>query len=118
VEWFLIGLSPWSDPKAPVLAILVFQFGMFSFWGGVAFLPRLLLDDREVVSRVRSACKRVLIGGFVLLYVLTFAVPKDIRFPVSIGTVLLLFIGLNLFYARYLRAMLKRPEDGNDLIAG
>jgi hypothetical protein len=63
LEWFLMGLSPWKDPNAPFLAMLLFQLGMFSFWGGVAFAPRLLLDTRETVSRVRKSYLRFLIFG-------------------------------------------------------
>src|SRR6187431_1425256 len=41
IEWFLIGLSPWSNPDANPLLMLGFQLGMFSFWSTVSFAPRL-----------------------------------------------------------------------------
>jgi hypothetical protein len=105
VEWFLIGLTPWKDPDAPVLAVLAFQAGMFSFWAGVAFAPQLLLDTRHLVSKVRKSCLRFLIGGMVLIYGLTFTVPEKARFAVSIVSVLITFLGLNFFYFRYIRVI-------------
>src|SRR5437773_9146055 len=76
VEWFLIGLSPWKDPDAHPLAMLVLQVGMFSSWSGVAFAPRILLDKRDFVSPVRRRLKRFLILGMAVTYGVTFAVRK------------------------------------------
>src|SRR5262249_40882248 len=73
VEWFLIGLSPWSKPNSQPLAMLLIQVGMFSFWSGVAFAPRLLLDQRDFVASVRRQFKRFLLLGMVAIYCLTFA---------------------------------------------
>ena len=104
VEWFLIGLSPWRDPGAPALLMLIFQLGMFSFWGGVAIAPQLILDKRDSVSRVRKSYLRFLIGGMAVIYGLTFLVPEKARFLTSIVSVLATFLGLNLFYFQYIRA--------------
>ena len=109
VEWFLIGLSPWRDPGAPAFLMLIFQLGMFSFWGGVAFAPQLLLDKRDSVSRVRKSYLRFLIGGMAVIYGLTFLVPEKARFLASIASVLATFLGLNLFYFQYIR-ITGRPE--------
>jgi hypothetical protein len=54
IEWFIIGLSPWNSPGANPVLMLIFQLGIFSFWGTVAFAPQLLLDRRTYVARVRK----------------------------------------------------------------
>jgi hypothetical protein len=105
VEWFLIGLSPWRDTSASILLLLGFQFGMFSFWAGVAMAPRILLDTRPTVLRVRQVTRRWLIFGFAVIYVLTFAVPQHARFGAAILSVLTTFLALNYAYVRYLRAL-------------
>ncbi|MBI2928269.1 MAG: hypothetical protein HYY24_21580 [Verrucomicrobia bacterium] len=104
-EWFVIGLTPWSNPSAPFLAMLIFQLGMFSFWGSVALAPRLLLDRRESVGRVRRWFVRALISGMAVIYVLAFTVPREIRFPATIAAVLFTFLALNISYHQYLRAL-------------
>ncbi len=38
VEWFLMELSPWSNPDANPILMLVFQLGMFSFWAIIALI--------------------------------------------------------------------------------
>ncbi len=110
VEWFLIGLSPWSNPNAQPLAMLVLQIGMFSFWCGVAFAPRLLLDQREFIARVRTGFKRFLIAGMAVIYFVTFASPKKAHFLAGIGSVLIVFISLNFYYLRYFRELRRQSE--------
>ena len=51
VEWFIIGLTPWSDRTSPLLLVVLFHSGMFSFWGTVALGPHILLDDRDATVR-------------------------------------------------------------------
>lgn len=104
-EWFLMGLSPWKDPNAPFLLMLGFQLGMFSFWGSVAFAPRLLLDRRETVSRVRRSYANSLLFGMAAIYGVTFAVPGKAQFVASIVSVLATFLGLNFFYCRYIKLL-------------
>lgn len=110
VEWFLIGLSPWSNPNGPYLAMLALQLGMFSFWSGVAFTPRLLLDKREFVSRVRGRFKIFLMFGMGAIYGITFAVPGKARFPASIVSVLVTFLSMNFYYLQYVRQLKKHTE--------
>lgn len=105
VEWFLIGLSPWSNPNAHPLLMLAFQVGMFSFWTGVACTPILLLDQREIVAPLRRRFRVFLPLGMAMIYAVTFLAPKGLRFPAAIGTVLITFIGANAFYLQYLRAL-------------
>jgi len=63
IEWLVIGLSTWSNPASDPLLTIIFQLGIFSFWGSVAFAPRLLLDRRDSIARVRRWYKRFLASG-------------------------------------------------------
>jgi hypothetical protein len=110
VEWFLIGLTPWSNPQANPLMMLIFQLGMFSFWIGVAFAPRLLLDTRESVARLRLRFRKALLFGMLFIYVITFLAKGKARFPLSIASVMFTFILLNLFYLQYYRALRRENE--------
>jgi hypothetical protein len=110
VEWFLIGLSPWRDPDAHPLGVLGLQIGMFSFWCGVAFTPRLLLDKRKIVSRVRTGFKWFWIAGMSVIYIVTFTVPKKAQFAAGIISVILTFVIMNLFYFNYLQRLKKIDE--------
>jgi hypothetical protein len=109
VEWFLIGLAPWSDRTSPPVLVAVFHAGMFSFWGTVALAPRILLDDRPQVAGFR---RRFLIAFTALgavTYALTFAAKigaaeKDVQFLASIGSVVITFLMMNVFYVQYFRS--------------
>lgn len=101
-EWFVQGLSPWRDPN---LLQIPFQLGMFSFWGAVGFGPRLCLDRRESVSRLRKGFVRSLVLGFAIIYFLAFAIPPAIRFGPVIAAVVVTFALLNVLYARYIRTL-------------
>ncbi len=108
IEWFLIGLSPWSNPAADPLLMVIFQLGIFSFWGGVAFAPKLVLDARDSVSRVKRWYKRFLVLGFVSIYLVTFSASRDAKFVAGIGSVLATFLLLNFFYLNYIRTLGRR----------
>ncbi len=107
-EWFVIGLAPWSNPRAPFLAMLVFQLGMFSFWGSVALAPRLLLDQRASVGRVRRWFVRALVSGMAVIYLVAFTVASEARFTATIAAVVFTFLGLNAWYFRYFRVLGKK----------
>ena len=113
VEWFVIGLSPWSNPHGNALGMLVLQLGMFSFWSSVAFAPRLLLDKRDFVSSARRRFKCFFILGMAVIYGVTLAASKETRFPASIASVLIVFVSMNFYYLQYFRA-LKRHSDITD----
>ena len=101
-EWFVIGLTPWSNPN---LLQIPFQFGMFSFWGTVAFAPRLLLDRRDAVARVRKSYRRALLLAVVVTYYLTFAASHETQFLTGIVSVIVSFILLNYFCFAYIRIL-------------
>lgn len=106
VEWFVIGLSPWSDKTSPAWLIAVFHAGMFSFWGTVAMAPHLLLDDRPECARLR----RWFLGSFAALMGVTYVLAltatvtgaeKGVRFLACIGSVVVTFLAMNGFYVLY-----------------
>ena len=106
VEWFVIGLSPWSDKTSPRLLVVVFHAGMFSFWGSVALAPRILLDLRPRVAKLRRRFLIAFTTLGLLAYVLTFAAKiaaaeKDAQFLASIGPVIITFLAMNVFYVQY-----------------
>jgi hypothetical protein len=106
VEWFVIGLSPWSDRTSPMALIAVFHAGMFSFWGTVALAPRILLDLRPQAAGLR---RRFLIAFATLgaaTYVTTFAAKivgadRGAQFLATIGPVVITFLSMNVFYMQY-----------------
>ncbi|MHB0958623.1 MAG: hypothetical protein ACYC0X_16260 [Pirellulaceae bacterium] len=116
VEWFIIGVSPWSDKTSPRLLIVLFHMGMFSFWGTVALGPHILLDQRSLTATVRHA----FIGTFVALmtcsYFLALAAlvagaSSDLQFVATIAPVVLTFLSMNFIYVWYFGAgMFFRPS--------
>ncbi len=108
IEWFLIGLSPWADPNANPLLLLVFQLGMFAFWASVAFLPRLFVSDGELQRRIRRPMLGFYLPYFFIVYVVAFAVPADLKFVAVIALIIFGYLFLNLFYGRYLLELGRR----------
>jgi hypothetical protein len=101
IEWFLIGLSPWSNPDANPLLMLVFQLGMFSFWATVAFAPRLFLDPHEWSRKAKRAVLRFYIPYFAIVYVVGLSVRTEWKFGAIIPLILFGYLFLNVFYIRY-----------------
>jgi len=109
VEWFIIGLSPWRDRHSPLLLIVLFHAGMFSFWGTVAFAPHMLLDCRPETAALRRRLCCTFAILMAVTYVLTLAAKalgatRDIQFLASIGPVVATFLTMNVFYFQYFRA--------------
>jgi hypothetical protein len=106
IEWFLIGLSPWSNPEANPFLMLLFQLGMFSFWASVAFLPRLFTNPRDLNRNISRSILKFYLPYFVLVYVVGLSIPPqppDKRFLTIIASIVLGYLSLNLFYASYFR---------------
>ncbi|HEY2979562.1 MAG TPA: hypothetical protein VGJ22_00145 [Anaerolineales bacterium] len=101
IEWFLIGLAPWSDPSANPILMALFQFGMFSFWATVGFAPRLFISGAELARETRASILRFYIPYFALTYVVALTVPIELRFVAIIGLVIFGYAFLNLFYLKY-----------------
>lgn len=103
IEWFLIGLSPWSDPAANPLVMFVFQLGMFSFWATVGFVPHLFTEAGEPGRRAGRAILKFYVPYFVVAYLIAFLVPREMKFITIIGLIVLGYLILNLFYLKYFR---------------
>lgn len=101
IEWFIIGLSPWSDPSANPIVMFVFQLGMFSFWATVAFIPRLFLNPGELNQRIRKSILKFYIPYFIIVYIIGLAVPESLRFITIIFLIVFGYLFLNLFYLKY-----------------
>ncbi len=101
IEWFIIGLSPWSDPSANPIVMFVFQLGMFSFWATVAFIPRLFLNPQELNQRIRKSILKFYIPYFIIVYIIGLAVPESLRFITIIFLIVFGYLFLNLFYLKY-----------------
>ncbi len=104
LEWFLVGLSPWNSFGADSSVSTLFQLAMFSFWGIVAFVPRILQDKRLTVADLVKQLKRSLAAGFAIIYLLTLIVGRPAQFITGIVSIMSLFLSLNLFYFKYIRS--------------
>lgn len=113
IEWFLIGLSPWSDPGAHPVLMFLFQLGMFSFWATVSFAPRLFLTPGEPARRARRAILRFTIPYFAFVYLVCLALPKEARFLPTIALVVSGYSALNVIYAIYFHRSFADREAGN-----
>lgn len=110
IEWFLIGLAPWSNPGANPVFMLLFQLGMFSFWTSVAFMPQLFISRRELSRQIRKSALRFYVPYFVLVYLLAFSVPETLKFVTIIPSIIFGYLFLNVFYWKYfLRSLSQGP---------
>lgn len=100
IEWFAIGLSPWSNPTANAVVMFLFQLGMFSFWGTVAVAPRLFLRSDDHSVKTRRSILRLYIPYFLIVYLVALTAPVQIRFP---ATIILIIVG---YYAVVIRLLL------------
>lgn len=87
LEWTLMGLSPWSNPAANPLVMLVFQLGMFAFWATVATAPRAFLDHSKPGRDARRRILRFYVPYFALVYVVGLSVPQRWRFGTIIPSI-------------------------------
>ena len=101
IEWFLIGLPPWSDPDAEPLLMLVFQLGMFSFWASVAYLPRLFTQPPGRGGPLNAKILWFYVPYFLIVYFVAFTISPQLRFNALIALIIFGYMFLNLFYLRY-----------------
>jgi hypothetical protein len=101
IEWFVIGLSPWSDPDANPVVMLVFQLGMFSFWSTVGFAPRLFLNPGELSRRTRKAMLIFCLPYLLFTYFIALTIPETSKFIAIIALIVFGYLFLNLFYLLY-----------------
>jgi hypothetical protein len=105
VEWLLIGLSPWSNPEANPIMMIVFQLAMLSYWGTVAFAPRMLLDDNKGMKKVKKLMMGFYIPYFVVAYIIGFSLPYEAAFPIVIIFQAIGHLLLNIFYYWFYRKL-------------
>jgi hypothetical protein len=101
LEWFVIGLSPWSDPNANPLVMAVFQLGMFSFWATVGFAPRLFVSLQPLGRRTARAILWFYVPFFALVCPLGVLAPAPVKFFAIIVPVVLAYLVVDLFFLRY-----------------
>lgn len=111
IEWFAIGLAPWSDPNADPLVMLLFQMGMFSFWATVGFAPLLFLSGAEPARQTRRSLLRFYVPYFAVTYAAAFLAPPNLKFIVVIGLIAMGYLALNVFYIQYFA---RRRRDAPD----
>lgn len=109
IEWFLIGLSPWSNPQANPVLMAVFQLGMFSFWATVAFVPRLFTAGCEPARSTCRSIVRFYVPYFSAVYLASAVVSAQRRFAVVIGLILFGYLFLSVFYVRHFRSFGRIP---------
>jgi hypothetical protein len=116
IEWFLIGLTPWSNPRAPVALMALFQVGMFSFWATVAYAPRMLLSRDEGGRAIRKAVVWFSVVYFALVYVVAATVPGRWRFATVISLLVLGYLVLDgLFVACFVRLLSDDPRSRSNV---
>jgi len=93
IEWFVIGNSPWANPEANDL-------GMFCYWATVLAMPRLLLDRRAHLRRVRFGAAIAFLLYAALALAIGHATPESLRLFVLVWIVVLGYAGMNLFCVR------------------
>jgi hypothetical protein len=101
IEWFLIGLTPWKDPDANPILVLLFQLGMFSFWSTVAFAPRLLLDTNPWSRRHGQRVLWFYVPYFVFVYTVAWLTPETLRFVALIGLIIFGYLTVNALFVLY-----------------
>ncbi len=111
IEWFLIGLSPWSPSAASnPLIMFIFQLGMFSFWATVGLAPRLFTNADELSRKTGKTILKFYIPYFIVAYLIAFLAPREAKFLAIIGLIVLGYLFLNLFYLRYFLASSPQAE--------
>lgn len=111
IEWFIIGLSPWSNPSANYLLMSIFQLGMFSFWATVAFAPRIFVTTGEISRNTKRAILKFFIPYFLVSYGIAFLVPERLKFITIIALIIIGYLTLNAFYIRYFLRLSKQQAN-------
>jgi len=103
IEWFVIGLAPWSNPNANLLLMTAFQLGMFSFWATVSFAPRLFIRTDDISARTRRSILRFYVPYFLVVYAVAFTLRGGARFGATIVLIIIGYGVVTMLLVRYLR---------------
>jgi hypothetical protein len=101
LEWFVIGLSPWSDPDANPVAMTVFQVVMFSFWAAVGFVPRLSVSAQPPARKTARAVLWLYAAFSLLACPLGVLAPASVKFFAVILPIGLIYLILDVIFLRY-----------------
>ena len=99
VEWIIVGNLVVSSN---ILLNILTQIFMFSFWAGVAFLPKVLLDERLEVLYREKVIKKI---AFLFIPFITLAVGLYLfssNFNVWRAVIVVFYISLNTIYFQHL----------------
>ena len=66
IEWYFVGIFPRLGGNP--LSALLFQVGMFAYWGTVGFTPRMMQDSGEDVLVIKRGFKAFYILWFTFIY--------------------------------------------------
>lgn len=110
IEWFLIELSPWSNPSANPLLMLLFQLGMFSFWATVGFAPWIMLKQDPPGRQATRNIWRFFIPYFAIVYVVTLSLPRQNRFGPVICLIILGYLIVCGMLIRHIRLRWIGPQ--------
>lgn len=110
IEWFLIGLSPWSNPEAHPGTMLIFQVGMFSFWATLSFVPRIFIDERKRFNTIKNRMLKFYVSYFIIVYIIAFFIPVYARFVILILLIIVGYSLMNVFYLQYFLKSFGNPS--------
>ncbi len=111
IEWFIIGLAPWKDAVANPVLLIVFNLVMFCFLATVAFAPRIFITPGELSDRMQNAIQRFFIPYFMIVYVVAFTVPDELKFLTIITMIIFGYLFLNMLFLRYLVLAFNRTKN-------
>jgi hypothetical protein len=93
IEWFVIGNSPWANPDAN-------DPGMFAYWATVLAMPRLLLDRRPYLRRVRREAAIAFAAYAPSALAIGLLTPQILRLYVLVWVVMIGYTAMNLLFLR------------------
>jgi hypothetical protein len=106
IEWFLIGLSPWSNPAAIPILMLLFQAAMFSFWATVGYAPWLFVTESSRAARARKRIRAFGVRWFTVVYLAALLAPRGAKFAVIVPSVGVGYMALAALCVGYFRETL------------
>lgn len=107
IEWFAIGNSPWANPDANDL-------GMFCYWVTVLAMPRLLLERRPYLGRVRREAAIAFAAYAVASLAIGILTPQVLRLFVLVWVVVIGYAGMNLFFMRAFALTWRHQQEGQE----
>ena len=99
-EWIVIGNSPWKNPNA-------IQWGMFVYWVGLYMIPRILVDDREVVRGLARWITLIYLVYSAVHLLLSLTMPTHVLIVLVPVMWTIVYSGFGAFYLKYIRILNK-----------